>query len=299
MAFDGRLLSGIEVLAAVVEAGSFVRAAESLGLTQSGVSRAVARLERRVGVRLFDRHRAHRGRAKLLPTGQAAPLRHRGCRHPSCGLGRGRARPATGQCRPLFRTPRPRPAPRQIPGSPSGAVAGDLGARPARRPRRGWFRCRPALRRARAIFSHRPTVARDEGADLCRSSLSGQARSPRAPARARGRTARMHSLRRPRHRPPVPLGVSPGPAENPGRSFRATDREQRRNHARRLRRRSRIAQILALGTDDLLKRGELVELFPDWPGERFPLYMFYLSRHVPPAKLRAFVDFVVHSVADT
>jgi DNA-binding transcriptional LysR family regulator len=49
MAFDSRLLSGIEVLVAAVEAGSFVRAAESLGLTQSGVSRAVARLERRVG----------------------------------------------------------------------------------------------------------------------------------------------------------------------------------------------------------------------------------------------------------
>jgi DNA-binding transcriptional LysR family regulator len=55
LAFHSRLLNGIEVLAAVVEAGSFVRAAESLGLTQSGVSRAVARLERRVGVRLFDR----------------------------------------------------------------------------------------------------------------------------------------------------------------------------------------------------------------------------------------------------
>jgi DNA-binding transcriptional LysR family regulator len=55
MTFDSRLLNGIEVLAAVVEAGSFVRAAESLGLTQSGVSRAVARLETRVGVRLFDR----------------------------------------------------------------------------------------------------------------------------------------------------------------------------------------------------------------------------------------------------
>ena len=60
-----------------------------------------------------------------------------------------------------------------------------------------------------------------------------------------------------------------------------------------------VAQLLALGTEDLLNRGELVELFPDWPDERFPLYMFYLSRQVPPAKLRAFVDFVVGSVADT
>src|SRR5260370_36629662 len=55
MAFDGRLLGGISVLAAVMETGNFVRAAEALGLTQSGVSRAVARLEARVGVRLLDR----------------------------------------------------------------------------------------------------------------------------------------------------------------------------------------------------------------------------------------------------
>src|ERR1700730_5357678 len=55
MAFDSRLLSGIQVLVAAVEAGSFVRAAASHGITQSGVSRAIARLEHRVGVRLFDR----------------------------------------------------------------------------------------------------------------------------------------------------------------------------------------------------------------------------------------------------
>src|SRR3954471_157897 len=55
MPFDGRLLSGAGVLAAVVEGGSFVRAGEALGLTPSGVSRAVARLEARIGVRLFDR----------------------------------------------------------------------------------------------------------------------------------------------------------------------------------------------------------------------------------------------------
>src|SRR5579859_2498779 len=55
MAFDGRLLTGIGVLGAVVEGGNFVRAGEALGLTPSGVSRAVARLEARLGVRLFDR----------------------------------------------------------------------------------------------------------------------------------------------------------------------------------------------------------------------------------------------------
>src|SRR5258707_7840899 len=55
MSFDARILTGVGVLAAVTETGNFARAAEALGLTPSGVSRAVARLEARVGVRLLDR----------------------------------------------------------------------------------------------------------------------------------------------------------------------------------------------------------------------------------------------------
>ena len=45
MSFDGRLLGGIGVMAAVVETGAFSRAGDVLGLSQSGVSRSVARLE--------------------------------------------------------------------------------------------------------------------------------------------------------------------------------------------------------------------------------------------------------------
>ena len=55
MTFDARIFGGICVLAAVVDAGSFVRAGATLGMTQSGVSRAIARLEERVGVRLLQR----------------------------------------------------------------------------------------------------------------------------------------------------------------------------------------------------------------------------------------------------
>lgn len=55
MSFDGRLLSGVSVLAAVIEGGSFARAADALGITTSGVSRAVSRLEARIGTRLLDR----------------------------------------------------------------------------------------------------------------------------------------------------------------------------------------------------------------------------------------------------
>src|SRR6266850_2738180 len=55
MALDGRLLSNIGVLAAIIEGGSFARAADALGLSPSGVSRTIARLEARIGVRLLDR----------------------------------------------------------------------------------------------------------------------------------------------------------------------------------------------------------------------------------------------------
>ena len=40
-----------------------------------------------------------------------------------------------------------------------------------------------------------------------------------------------------------------------------------------------VAQILALGHEQLLADGKLIDLFPDWPDERFPLYAFYPSRH--------------------
>ena len=49
MALDGKLLSGVTVLMAVVEAGTIARAAEALGLSPSAVRRALARLEQLVG----------------------------------------------------------------------------------------------------------------------------------------------------------------------------------------------------------------------------------------------------------
>jgi len=53
--FEGPSLDDLGVLRAAVEAGTFVCAGEALGLTQSAVSRAIARLEQRVGVRMFRR----------------------------------------------------------------------------------------------------------------------------------------------------------------------------------------------------------------------------------------------------
>src|ERR1700712_1304422 len=55
MSFDERILNGMGVLSAIVDSGSFAGASETLGMSQSGVSRSVARLEARLGIRLFDR----------------------------------------------------------------------------------------------------------------------------------------------------------------------------------------------------------------------------------------------------
>ena len=55
---------------------------------------------------------------------------------------------------------------------------------------------------------------------------------------------------------------------------------------------SGVAQMLSIVAEPLLRAGQLVNLFPDWMDERFPLYVYYPSRHHVPAKTRAFLDFV-------
>jgi DNA-binding transcriptional LysR family regulator len=52
-----------------------------------------------------------------------------------------------------------------------------------------------------------------------------------------------------------------------------------------------IAQVLALGVEHLIANGDLIELFPEWPGETFPLYAIRPSRRLPPAAVEAFLDF--------
>jgi DNA-binding transcriptional LysR family regulator len=59
-----------------------------------------------------------------------------------------------------------------------------------------------------------------------------------------------------------------------------------------------IAMTIALGVDPLLASGTLVQVLPDWAEERFPLYAYHPSRHLPPAKVRAFLDFVLASIAE-
>jgi DNA-binding transcriptional LysR family regulator len=57
-----------------------------------------------------------------------------------------------------------------------------------------------------------------------------------------------------------------------------------------------IAQIMDLGTRYLIDDGRLVELFPDWSDERFPLHALYPTRHHRAAKVRAFIDFCLEVI---
>jgi len=54
-----------------------------------------------------------------------------------------------------------------------------------------------------------------------------------------------------------------------------------------------IAQVIDLGIDAHLRAGTLEPILTDWPDETFPLYVYYPSRNHVPAKVRAFIDFVV------
>lgn len=53
-----------------------------------------------------------------------------------------------------------------------------------------------------------------------------------------------------------------------------------------------LFQSLELGLGPWLSRGDLVQVLPEWSDEMFPLYAYYPSRQLPPAKVRAFMDFV-------
>jgi DNA-binding transcriptional LysR family regulator len=306
MPFDSRLLAGIGVLSAVVESGSFVGAGEALGLTPSGVSRAVARLEGRVGVRLFDR------------TPRAVTLTDEGRRFHA-------------QVTPLLAGLED--AASEAAGSVS-SVRGRLRvnldpwiARLVLAPRLPAFLERyPALSLELVV---RDTLGEliAEGFDaavrfgepepsglMARKLLETRILTCAAPSYLARHGVPTHPRDLERHeclmfRDPVT-----------GRPF---DWEFRRGaEVVSIKARGRlvvndlatklalciggngIAQSIELGLAPLLDSGAsehpsegLVQVLADWADERFPLYAYYPSRHLPPAKVRAFLDFVGESVA--
>jgi DNA-binding transcriptional LysR family regulator len=300
MAFDSRLLSGIQVLVAAVEAGSFVRAAASLGITQSGVSRAIARLEHRVGVRLFDR------------TASAVAL--------------------TDEGRNFYQ--RVKPLLEGVEDAATEAAGSATVVRGRLRVNVDPFFARlvlaPRLGKFLAAYPELSVeiVGRDRLGDLVADGFDAAVRfgepEPSALVVRRLLETRVLTCAAPSYlarqgRPTHPRELGEGRHEcihylDPvtGRPFPWEFHRGRQKLGVAVSGRLAVnnvgtmlgacvaghgvAQVLALGTEDLLSSGKLIELFPDWPGEQFPLYVFHLSRHVPPAKVRAFLDFVVRSV---
>ncbi len=295
MPFDGRILSGVSVLAAVVEAGSFVKAAELIGITDSGVSRAISRLETRLNVRLLDR------------TTRSVTLTDEGRRFyeevkPHLSAIEDAAVVASGSTSAVRGRLKVDIDPFFLPL----VMAGRLGV---------FCERYPELSIEFTSSEHIGDLV-SEGIDL--AIRFGQPRHASLVARKLieapiltvaapryleryGRPAHPSELAR--HRCLQFLDPYTGrpfdwefvqgkelievPTTGP---LTFTDPKSMLQECVAG---TGVAQIIGWGVGRLLTEGVLVDLFPEWRGERFPLFAFHPSRKHPPAKVRAFVDFCV------
>ena len=301
MPYDGRLLSGVTVLMAVIEAGSMARAAEALGLTSSGVGRAVSRLEARIGVRLLERTTrtmtlTDEGRRFYEEVGphldgiEQAAMTAAG----AAGTVRGRLRVNVD---PFFTRV---------------VLAGQVAA---------FLDRHPNVRLELIMRDHVGDLVAD-GFDL--ALRFGEPPTGSLIARklieTRILTVASPSYIKRHGRPKHPSEVAHLPCIDFYDAANACAFEwEFRNGAEVLpvKPSSRlmvsdvgamlgaceagagIAQIMELGSKEIVDSGRLVELFPDWPGELFPLYALYPSRQHRAAKVRAFVDFAIAALTDT
>jgi DNA-binding transcriptional LysR family regulator len=299
MMFDTRLLTGVGVLAAVTEAGNFARAAEMLGLTPSGVSRAVGRLEARVGVRLFDRNprevslteegrRFHEQVMPLLAGLDEAAAEAAG----AAALVRGRLRVSVD---PWFA--------RMV-------LAAGLQRFLARY---------PLLLLDFSTSNYREEMMTgvdvavrfgppDASSLIVRKLLETPILTVAAPAylERHGQPQSPHDLvhheallfRDPQTGLPFPWEFHRGGEivkvkvssrlvlDDPSVAVTACVAGQG------------IFQSLAIGLAPFLARGDLVPILPEWSEELYPLYAYHPSRHLPPAKVRAFLDFIQEIAKD-
>ena len=298
MAFDGRILSGVSVLAAVVEGASFVKAAELIGITDSGVSRAISRLETRLGVRLLDRttrsvsltDEGRRFYEEVKPHLQAI--------EDAAIIASGAVSAVRGRLKvdidPFF-----------LPM----VLAGRLGEFCERFPELY----------IEFVSSERLGDLVSEGTDL--AIRFGQPRLSTLVARKLIEA-------------PVLTVASPAYIERYGRPNHPTELEQHRclqfidpysgkpygwefvRDTETIEVPTRgpliftdpkammdecvagtgIGKLIGWGVKEQLETGTLIDLFPEWHGPIFPLYAFHPSRRHPPAKVRAFVDFCIEVI---
>ncbi|WP_244816691.1 LysR family transcriptional regulator [Caballeronia sp. Lep1P3] len=295
--FNERILNGISVFAAIVDAGTFAAAADRLGMSQPGASRAIARLEARLRIRLFDRTTRT---VSLTDDGRRffeQVMPHLAGLEEAAATASGSATAVRGRLRvnvdPIF----------------SRLVLGPK--------LEAFMQAHPELELELLTRDRLGDMIAD-GFDLAvrfgeprnsslvaRKLLDTPVRTVAAPSYVArcGRPATPQALASEGHRciefrdpetgRPFPWEFHRGKKRltvdtrghltlnDPGTMLSACLSGYG------------IAQILELGHAHLIDEGTLIDLFPDWPDERFPLYAFHPSRHHPPAKTRAFLDFAV------
>lgn len=300
MAFDARIIANVGVLAAIVETGSFARAGDALGLTRSGVSRAVARLENSVGVRLLDRTTrvvslTDEGRrlysevaplltgiedAVTLTSGSSVAVRGRLRINVDAFFSRLLFTPHIAE----FLSLHPDLSLELVARDQLGDLVGegfDIAVRFGIPPTSSLVARKLLDTRTITVasphyldqYGHPPSPA-DLARHCCilvRDSLTGQ-------------TIEDWQFRR---------GAE---VVNVNISGRLTVAEWGTMLGACLEGVG-IARVKAIGVQHLIEKGALVEVLPEWQGEGFPLYALYPSRHLPPAKVRAFIDFVQERLA--
>lgn len=295
--FDERVTNGIGVLSAIVDSGTFAAAGDILNMSQSGVSRSIARLEARLGIRLLERTTRS---VSLTDEGrrfyeQVIPL--------LAGLEEAAASAAQGTTavRGRLRVNLDPYFSRLILGPRLGAFLdsypqlhlelittdrlGDLVADGFDLAVR-FGQPRPSTLVARKLLDTRMVTI----AAPAYLQRYGHPKDPRELEKGHHvciqfrepETGRPYPWEFHKRRKKLVLAISGSLTVNDAGTLYSVCLA---GHG--------MAQVMDLGVGPMLADGRLVEVFPDWPDERFPLYALHPSRHHVPAKTRAFLDFIV------
>lgn len=295
MIFNDRAFDGLSVFTAVVESGTFAAAAEVINMSPPGVSRAIARLEKRLGIRLFDRTTRA---VSLTIEGkefyrQILPLL--AALEDVTSTASLSTKAITGRLRvnidPFFSSlilgPQLETFMSRYPDLELDLVTrdrlGDMigdGFDLAIRfgvPRNSTLVARKLLETRIMTVATPAYLARHGRPETPQALLAHTCIHFRDPETGRPFEWEFH-----RKGEVIKVPVNGRLTLNDARTLHEACLS---GHA--------IAQMMTFGSGDLVKKGQLVDLFPDWPDERFPLYAYYPSRINPAARTRCFLDFIL------
>ena len=300
MKFDDRVLSGLGVLTAVVKGRSFSVAGKSLNMSQSGVSRAIARLEARLGVRLLERttrtvtlseagRRLYEQIVPLVAGLEEAAASVAASKDAVRGTLRVNMDPFISQ---LILGPQLSRFLNQFPALKVELLTrdrlGDLVAEGFDLAIR-FGEPRPSALVARKLLDTRVIT-------VASPAYLKKAGRPSHPSELEKGNHRLIDFRDPETGRGYEWAFQQGRKEieiNSNAQLVLSDVAT--IHAVCLAGYG-VAQLLELGIESFIASGRLEVIFPDWLDERFPLYALHPSRNYLPPKTRAFLDFVIATV---